>query len=100
MQNTSGTFSIPTSAIPVTGDPIAEIFFDTTGVPDGASVIFGVNGNGPFPGVGNTNFFNNGVAIDTFSALTLEFGVSAPEPSSAGILLALGGVVAMRRKRA
>ena len=69
-------------------------------MPDGASVIFGVNGNGPFPGVGSSNFFNDGAAIDTFSVLTLEFGVSAPEPSSAVILLALGGVVAMRRRRA
>ena len=90
------SFSIPNSTVLTDGAPIAEVFFDTTGLSGGDSITFGFDG---------TTFFNAGAEIDANSVLTnFAFVVadpepSVPEPSSAGLLLALGSIGMMRRRR-
>jgi len=101
----TGSLSIASSA--VAEGNIAEFILDTTGVPsavqsspdsvfDGVfEVSFGLNSN-----TGATTFLNDGAVVPTTNFLTLSFNVAVPEPSSAGVLLALGSIVMMRRKRA
>ena len=86
------SLSIPTST-QLSDGLIAEISLDTTGLLDGDQFLFGFSQN--------TFFSNAGVPIDTGSQLTFVVtGQSVPEPSSSGILLALGTIVMVRRKRA
>jgi len=86
-------FSIPNSIVLADNTPVAEVFFDTTnGLSDGDVFAYGFNGD----------FVNNGTGerFETASVLTF-FGTieQVPEPSSAALLLALGSVIMMRRKR-
>ena len=86
------SLSIPTST-QLSDGLIAEISLDTTGLLDGDQFLFGFSQN--------TFFSNAGVPIDTGSQLTFVVtGQSVPEPSSSGILLALGTIAMVRRKRA
>ena len=89
--NAEGVLSIPNSTALIDNAPVAEIFFDTTGLSEGDTFLYGFSGD----------FVNGNERFETFSALTF-FGtaVSVPEPSSAGFILALGGVAMLRRKRA
>ncbi len=82
--------SIPNSTT-LTGNPlVAEIFFDTTGLSDGDTFAYGVTGD----------FLNGNERFETINVLTFFATATAvPEPSSAGVLLALGTIVMMRRKR-
>ena len=69
------------SAIPTSSSPIAEIFFDTSGLSIGDSVSFVLGGNAP-----NTIFTNAGATITTnFQASFTADVVGVPEPSSAVI---------------
>jgi len=88
--NAEASFSIPNSAALTNGAPIAEVFFDTTGLSNGDVFLYGPD----------ATFFNAGAEFETASVLTF-FGtvVAVPEPSSASFLLALGSIVLMRRKR-
>jgi len=84
------SFSLPTSTTVSTG-VLAEIVFDTTNLSDGDTFTFFVP---------NPVASNGGVEVET--AVQLQFDVtvqSIPEPSSATVLLALGSVFMMRRKR-
>ena len=93
------SFSLPNSAVLTDGAPIAEVFFDTTGLSGGDSIAFGFD---------NSIFFNAGEEVDANGVLTnFAFveavpepnGTAVPEPSSAALILALGSIVMMRRKR-
>ena len=84
------SFSLPSGAFLTENSPIAEVFFDTSGLSDGDSIEYGVTGS----------FFSGGTEFETVNVLTFFATVqSVPEPSSAGILFALGSIVMMRRKR-
>ena len=86
------SLSIPTST-QLSDGLIVEIFFDTTGLLDGDQFLYGFTQN--------STFSNAGVPIFTTSQPTFgATGQSVPEPSSSGILLALGTIAMVRRKRA
>ena len=84
------SFSLPSGAFLTENSPIAEVFFDTSGLSDGDSIEYGITGS----------FFSGGTEFETVNVLTFFANVEAvPEPSSAGLLLALGSIAMMRRKR-
>ena len=86
----SASFSLPNGAFLTENSPIAEVFFDTSGLSDGDVIEYGVDGF----------FFSGGTEFETINGLTFFANVEAvPEPSSAGLLLALGSIAMMRRKR-
>ena len=85
-----GSLIIPVSAVPAQGAPIAEIFFDTTGLSNGDQFIFGFDQS--------STFLNGDTVVSTTSQLTFTANV-VPEPSSVGILFAMGSLVMLRRKR-
>lgn len=85
-----GLLSIPNSVSLIDNAPVAEVFFDTTGLSDGDTFAYGVTGD----------FINGNERFETVNVLTFFATVEAvPEPSSAGLLLALGSFTMLRRKR-
>ena len=73
--------------------PVAEAFFDTTGLSDGDTFIYSIDG-ASFIGVDQRYATTN---AETFFA-TIDAN-AVPEPSSAGFLLTVATTVMMRRKR-
>ena len=90
-----GSFSIPVSTAPTVQAPIAEIFFDTTGFSVGDQILFGL-----FDNTNGSTFSDAGEPLETAIQLTFTADIAVPEPSSAGLLFALGCIGMIRRKRA
>ncbi len=90
----SFSFSLPTPVVLSDNDPsraIAEFSLDTSGLSDGDFVSFGLAAS---------QFFIGDERINTTALLSFNFEAEAiPEPSSACVLLGLGCVAALRRKR-
>ena len=84
--------SIASAAVLNDNTPVAEVFFDTTGLSDGDTFIYSIDG--AFIDVDQIYATTN---FETFFA-TIDAN-AVPEPSSAGFLLALATTVMMRRKR-
>ena len=82
--------SIPNSTPFIDDAPVAEVFFDTSGLSDGDTFAYGITGD----------FLNDNERFETINVLTFLATVEAvPEPSSAGLLFALGSTLMMRRRR-
>ena len=102
-QAISATFLGPPTAVSIPGQDFISVGFDTSALAVGS--VFDVNLSVPAgftPGGFNT-FFNDNAGTDrevdpgTFT-VTVE-GAAVPEPSSAIVLLATGGLALLRRKR-
>ena len=90
--------SIPNAAALNDNTPVAEVFFDTTGLSDGDTFIYSIDG----AFIDGVSFIGVDQRYATTSVETFFATIDAnavPEPSSAGFLLALATTVMMRRKR-
>ena len=90
--------SIPNAAVLNDNTPVAEVFFDTTGLSDGDTFIYSIDG----AFIDGVSFIGVDQRYATTSVETFFATIDAnavPEPSSAGFLLALATTVMMRRKR-
>ena len=90
--------SIPNAAVLNDNTPVAEVFFDTTGLSDGDTFIYSIDG----AFIDGVSFIGVDQRYATTSVETFLATIDAnavPEPSSAGFLLALATTVMMRRKR-
>ena len=82
--------SLPDSTALTGISPVAEIFFDTSGLSDGDTFAYGVE----------SAFFDGNQRFESVNVLTFFATAEAvPEPSSAGFLAVLGSIAMMRRRR-
>ena len=86
----TAVLSLPDSTALTGTSPVAEIFFDTSGLSGGDTFAYGVE----------SAFFDGNQRFESANVLTFFATAEAvPEPSSAGFLAVLGSIAMMRRRR-